>query len=236
MATALDIAKLNSNAAPLAATDAARHAGIEKMAELVVPARVPGKISLVGLTRAELAQRLAEMGVPEGELKMRVAQLWHWIYLRGAQSFDAMSNVGKGLRAQPRGSLYARSAAGRLRAGVEGRHPQVADPDGLDRPPRQGRRDRVRLHPRGRPRHVVRVEPGRLHAHLLLLPHGHAAPGAQPDLGRDRGAARGRPRPASATGRARRRPRAPSCRPTAAASSRTSSSWAWASRSTTSTA
>ena len=98
MATALDIAKLNSNAAPLAATDAARHAGIEKMAELVVPARVPGKISLVGLTRAELAQRLAEMGVPEGELKMRVAQLWHWIYLRGAQSFDTMSNVGKGLR------------------------------------------------------------------------------------------------------------------------------------------
>jgi 23S rRNA (adenine2503-C2)-methyltransferase len=29
---------------------------------------------------------------------MRVAQLWHWIYLRGARSFDEMTNVGKGLR------------------------------------------------------------------------------------------------------------------------------------------
>jgi 23S rRNA (adenine2503-C2)-methyltransferase len=29
---------------------------------------------------------------------MRVGQLWHWIYLRGARSFDEMTNVGKGLR------------------------------------------------------------------------------------------------------------------------------------------
>ena len=31
---------------------------------------------------------------------MRVAQLWHWIYLRGATAFDQMTNVGKGLRAR----------------------------------------------------------------------------------------------------------------------------------------
>jgi 23S rRNA (adenine2503-C2)-methyltransferase len=30
---------------------------------------------------------------------MRVAQLWHWIYVRGATDFGAMTNVGKGLRA-----------------------------------------------------------------------------------------------------------------------------------------
>ena len=55
--------------------------------------------SLVGLTRGELKDRLASIGVPAAELKMRVAQLWHWIALRGARNFDEMSNVGKGLRA-----------------------------------------------------------------------------------------------------------------------------------------
>ncbi|MDR3461145.1 MAG: 23S rRNA (adenine(2503)-C(2))-methyltransferase RlmN, partial [Beijerinckiaceae bacterium] len=37
-------------------------------------------------------------GVPERERKMRVAQLWHWIYFQGAQSFDVMLNVSKVLR------------------------------------------------------------------------------------------------------------------------------------------
>jgi 23S rRNA (adenine2503-C2)-methyltransferase len=31
---------------------------------------------------------------------MRVQQLWHWIYVRGAQSFDEMTNVSKELRAR----------------------------------------------------------------------------------------------------------------------------------------
>ena len=55
--------------------------------------------SLVGLTRAGLAEALAAVGVPERERKMRVAQLWHWIYWQGATSFDAMLNVSKALRA-----------------------------------------------------------------------------------------------------------------------------------------
>ena len=33
----------------------------------------------------------------------------------------------------------------------------------------------MRLHPGVRPRHAVRLEPGRLHAELHLLPHRHAA-------------------------------------------------------------
>ena len=56
--------------------------------------------SLVGATRADLAAVLASVGVPERERKMRVAQLWHWIYFHGVRSFDAMLNVGKGLRTQ----------------------------------------------------------------------------------------------------------------------------------------
>jgi 23S rRNA (adenine2503-C2)-methyltransferase len=59
----------------------------------------PAKPSLVGLSRAELAQALASIGVPERQLGMRVAQIWHWLYVRGAQHFDAMSSVSKELRA-----------------------------------------------------------------------------------------------------------------------------------------
>ncbi|HEY8380812.1 MAG TPA: 23S rRNA (adenine(2503)-C(2))-methyltransferase RlmN [Microvirga sp.] len=99
MATALDIAKHNPNAAPLAVTEAARAAGIEKIAELTVATGTGlSRASLVGLTREELKDKLGAIGVSEREQKMRVAQIWHWIYLRGARSFDEMSNVGKGLR------------------------------------------------------------------------------------------------------------------------------------------
>ncbi len=59
----------------------------------------PAKPSLVGLPRADLAQALATIGVPPSQSKMRVQQLWHWIYVRGAQNFDAMTSVSKELRA-----------------------------------------------------------------------------------------------------------------------------------------
>jgi 23S rRNA (adenine2503-C2)-methyltransferase len=59
----------------------------------------PEKPSLVGLSRAELAEALARVGVPERERRMRVQQLWHWTYFRGAQSFDRMTSVAKPLRA-----------------------------------------------------------------------------------------------------------------------------------------
>ena len=64
-----------------------------------IAAAAPARPSLAGLTRAELTARLAAIGVPERERKMRAAQLWHWIYFRGARRFEDMSNVGKGLRA-----------------------------------------------------------------------------------------------------------------------------------------
>src|SRR5262249_61996735 len=37
------------------------------------------------------------IGVPQPQRKMRVQQIWHWLYVRGATSFDAMSNVSKEL-------------------------------------------------------------------------------------------------------------------------------------------
>ena len=45
----------------------------------------PAKPSLVGLTRAALAEALGAIGVPPAQRKMRVQQIWHWIYVRGAQ-------------------------------------------------------------------------------------------------------------------------------------------------------
>ena len=56
--------------------------------------------SLVGLTRAGLGDALASIGVPEREIRMRVNQLWHWIYFQGVTDFDRMTNVAKALRAK----------------------------------------------------------------------------------------------------------------------------------------
>src|ERR1700754_2816637 len=60
----------------------------------------PAKQSLIGLSRTELADRLGEIGVAPAQRKMRVQQLWHWLYFRGAQSFDDMTSVSKGIRAE----------------------------------------------------------------------------------------------------------------------------------------
>ena len=70
--------------------------GIEKMPleRYVAPARP----SLVGMTRQQLADMLGDLGVSVAQRGMRVQQLWHWIYLRGAQAFDEMTSVSKELR------------------------------------------------------------------------------------------------------------------------------------------
>jgi 23S rRNA (adenine2503-C2)-methyltransferase len=60
----------------------------------------PAKPSLVGLSRSELAERLGTIGVAPSQRKMRVQQLWHWIYLRGVQHFGEMSSISKELRAE----------------------------------------------------------------------------------------------------------------------------------------
>ena len=74
------------------------NAPLEKIAlETYVP---PAKPSLVGLSRAEIAERLAAIGVVPAQRKMRVQQLWQWIYVRGAQQFDEMTSISKEMRHQ----------------------------------------------------------------------------------------------------------------------------------------
>ncbi|MFY9837135.1 MAG: 23S rRNA (adenine(2503)-C(2))-methyltransferase RlmN [Xanthobacteraceae bacterium] len=58
----------------------------------------PAQPSLVGMTREMLAEALSEVGVPERQRRMRVQQIWHWLYVRGAHDFDAMTTLSKDLR------------------------------------------------------------------------------------------------------------------------------------------
>jgi 23S rRNA (adenine2503-C2)-methyltransferase len=50
--------------------------------------------NLIGLARDELAAELAAIG----EKPFRTAQLWHWIYHRGARDFATMTTLSKALR------------------------------------------------------------------------------------------------------------------------------------------
>src|SRR5665213_3091057 len=73
-------------------------APLEKIAlETYVP---PAKPSLVGLSRAEIADQLGAIGVKPAQRRMRTRQLWHWIYVRGAQRFEDMTSISKDMRAQ----------------------------------------------------------------------------------------------------------------------------------------
>src|SRR4051812_13736088 len=62
------------------------------------PAMLEARPSLIGLTREELGKVLVERGLPERQAKMRVQQIWHWLYIRGVSDFDDMLNVSKDLR------------------------------------------------------------------------------------------------------------------------------------------
>ena len=58
-----------------------------------------GPRSLLGLSREELGAALAEAGVASKQIRMRTAQLWHWLYVRGVKDFSQMANISAPLRA-----------------------------------------------------------------------------------------------------------------------------------------
>jgi len=68
---------------------------------LTIPRKLPeGPVNLVGLTRAQLKDALLEAGTPEKQVKMRVNQVWQWIYQWGVRDFAEMTNLAKAYRAQ----------------------------------------------------------------------------------------------------------------------------------------
>lgn len=68
---------------------------------MTLPRKLPegGKTNLVGLTRQQMRDVLIEIGTPEKQAKMRVGQIWQWLYQWGVRDFDAMTNLSKSLRA-----------------------------------------------------------------------------------------------------------------------------------------
>ena len=68
---------------------------------MTIPRKLPeGPQNLVGLTRGQLRAALIEMGTPEKQAKMRVNQIWQWVYYWGVRDFDAMTNLAKDYRAR----------------------------------------------------------------------------------------------------------------------------------------
>jgi len=69
---------------------------------LTLPRKAPegGKINLVGLTRDQMREVLIANGTAEKQAKMRVGQIWQWIYQWGVRDFASMTNLAKGYRAQ----------------------------------------------------------------------------------------------------------------------------------------
>lgn len=68
---------------------------------LTIPRKLPdGPMNLVGMTRAQMRDVLIEHGTPEKQAKMRVGQIWQWIYEKGVRDFAVMSNLAKTYRAE----------------------------------------------------------------------------------------------------------------------------------------
>lgn len=63
-----------------------------------VASTIDGKTNLIGLTRAGMAKALLDAGTPEKQVKMRVGQVWQWIYHWGVRNFDQMTNLAKSYR------------------------------------------------------------------------------------------------------------------------------------------
>ena len=68
---------------------------------LTIPRKLPegGQTNLVGLTREQLRDALIAAGTPEKQAKMRVGQIWQWIYHWGVRDFAEMTNLAKDYRA-----------------------------------------------------------------------------------------------------------------------------------------
>ncbi|MBY6092157.1 dual-specificity RNA methyltransferase RlmN [Pseudooceanicola sp. 502str34] len=68
---------------------------------MTIPRKLPetGKLNLVGLTRDAMRAALIEAGTPEKQIKMRLNQVWQWVYHWGVRDFAEMTNLSKDYRA-----------------------------------------------------------------------------------------------------------------------------------------
>ncbi|MFC3527857.1 23S rRNA (adenine(2503)-C(2))-methyltransferase RlmN [Paracoccus mangrovi] len=68
---------------------------------LTIPRKLPdaARVNIVGLTRDQLHRALIDAGTPERQAKMRVGQIWQWVYHWGVRDFAQMTNLAKDYRA-----------------------------------------------------------------------------------------------------------------------------------------
>ncbi len=67
---------------------------------LTIPRKDSGDgTNLVGMTRDGLRDALIAAGTPEKQAKMRMGQVWQWIYQKGVRDFADMTNLSKDYRA-----------------------------------------------------------------------------------------------------------------------------------------
>ena len=68
---------------------------------LTLPRKLPegGKVNIIGLTRDQLRAALLAAGSAEKQVKMRLGQIWQWVYHFGIRDFTGMTNLSKDYRA-----------------------------------------------------------------------------------------------------------------------------------------
>ena len=66
---------------------------------LTIPRKAPeGPQNLIGLSRDQMREALIAVGTPEKQAKMRVGQIWQWLYHWGTRDFAQMTNLAKDYR------------------------------------------------------------------------------------------------------------------------------------------
>ena len=60
--------------------------------------REDGRIDLIGLPRARIAELFAAAGLDAKQAKLRSRQVFHWLYHRGVEDFEAMTDIAKTMR------------------------------------------------------------------------------------------------------------------------------------------
>src|SRR5215475_2871498 len=70
------------------------------LADRTTPKQADRRDTLIGQGREGLAAHLGQLGVPGRHSRMRVGQLWNWLYVQGATDFAAMTNIAKEFRAE----------------------------------------------------------------------------------------------------------------------------------------
>jgi 23S rRNA (adenine2503-C2)-methyltransferase len=70
------------------------------LANSIPPQQGDRRATPIGQGREGLAARLEELGVPQRQSRMRVGQLWNWLYVQGTTDFARMTNIAKEFRAE----------------------------------------------------------------------------------------------------------------------------------------